>query len=38
MWVIVKYQSMHQARTTMDEHEFRWAVLLIVWRLFDANL
>jgi hypothetical protein len=26
------------ARTAMDEHEFRRAVLLIVWRLFDANL
>ena len=22
----------------MNEHEFRWAVLLIVWSLFDANL
>jgi hypothetical protein len=22
----------------MNEHEFRWAIFLIVWCLFDANL
>jgi hypothetical protein len=27
-----------RVRTAMNEHEFRRAIFLVIWRLFDANL